>query len=91
MIKLVVTLVFRLSLQFIFWLFIFSIKVSEKTVHTHALNYVNKNKLVQNIGDKAEKVWYSIKDFLSQNVGDGSSSHGHEMSEMDMAPYSKEG
>ena len=86
MIKLVVTLAFRLSLQFVFWLLVFSIKINERTVHTHALEYIEKNKILQSVGDKAEELWYYVRGILSRNVDGSGDESGFEPPPMDIPP-----
>jgi len=71
-IKFVVTWIFKLAFQFVFWLFVFSIKINNKTIHAQSLEYINKNKILQSAGEKIEDLWYDFRNILSQSVGDAS-------------------
>lgn len=71
MIKLIITWVLKLAFQFVFWFFVFSIKINNKTFFTQTSEYIEKNKVVQSFSDKAEELWYFIRKTLSQKVDEG--------------------
>lgn len=71
MLKDLITWILKLLFQLIFWVFVLSIRVNDRTLYDHSYDILIDNELVQSVDEKVEDLWYtftsSVKDTFFKN------------------------
>lgn len=62
MIKDLLTWIIKLAFQLIFWVFILSIRINDRTLFDQAYDILIDNELVQSVDEKAADLWYTFSD-----------------------------
>lgn len=60
MIKDLTTWIIKLAFQLIFWVFVLSIRVNDRTLYDQAYDILIDNELVQSVDEKAADLWYTF-------------------------------
>lgn len=57
--------IIKQALQLIFWVFVLSIRINDRTIYDHSHDILIDNAIVQSIDEKASELWYTFTSAVS--------------------------
>ena len=67
MLRDVIGWILKQTLQLIFWVFILSIRINDRTIYDSAYDVLIDNEIVESIDEKSSELWYTFKDSVSSS------------------------
>lgn len=67
MLKDLLTWCMKIGFQLIFWVFILSIRVNDRTLYDRAYDILIDNELVQSVDEKVAELWYTFSNSVKNS------------------------